>query len=321
MKNDELVSFVIAAYNVEKYIKECVDSCLNQTYSNIQVCITDDGSKDNTWDILNKYYSKDNRVKLSKFDKNRGKVAAYNNSVEMASGKYIAVLGADDISFKYRIEEQIKYMKQSRSISLVYGDLEVTDEKLNKIKVLCSDFIEDKEERLKKLLNNNIISGGTMLVNSKFKDIIFPVPNKLLFEDWWIAFIANYYGDIVKVNKPLIKYRQHSKNDNGSFNKSIPQVINLMKRDYKRHFNYYEHFKDFINRKVEDDIKRKLYNDIISYNSLKREFILSKNLFERIRIKKKYRYLKINSKNLIYFLFGDNIIKGKLYIKRVLRLS
>ena len=83
-----LVSFIIAAYNEESYIEECITSCINQTYSNVEICITDDGSTDNTWNIINKYYSNNpaKNLKIDRFHKNKGKIAAFNNSFAMSSG-------------------------------------------------------------------------------------------------------------------------------------------------------------------------------------------------------------------------------------------
>lgn len=261
---------------------------------------------------------------MSKFNENKGKVAAYNNSFIMANGEYIVLLGADDVNFNYRIDKQLRSIKISKSVSLVYGDLEVTDEKLKSIKIVHNNFIANREDRFLSLLNNNIISGGTMMINSEFKDLIFPIPENLLFEDWWIAFMANFYGEIIKVDEPLIKYRQHLNNDYSSFNKKPFEVINSIKKDYKRHFKYYNYFRNFINEKIKNEQKKYIYNNLIDYNILKRKYVLTHKLSHRIKLKKGQNNLKVNNiKNLIYCLLGDKLLKIKIYasyfIKTILK--
>ena len=113
------VSFVIAVYNGEKYVEACVDSCLNQTYGNVEVCITDDGSEDRTLQIMQEFYGADERVKIDSFGQNRGKVAAFNNSQAMATGELIVIFGADDVNYADRLEKSVAYMLAERGDLLV----------------------------------------------------------------------------------------------------------------------------------------------------------------------------------------------------------
>jgi hypothetical protein len=80
-----LVSFLIAAFNEERFVVACVASCLDQTYTPVEVCVTDDGSTDGTWDILQAAFGQDPRVKLARLEENKGKVHAFNRSFEMAN--------------------------------------------------------------------------------------------------------------------------------------------------------------------------------------------------------------------------------------------
>ena len=130
--NVPLISFIIAAYNEERFIADCIDSCLAQTYPNIEVCITDDGSTDGTWDILVKNYGNHSNVKLDKFKKNRGKVFAINNSYKNSQGAYIALMGADDVCFENRIENSYHFLREN-NCDLVFGKLFYCDEKLSPV--------------------------------------------------------------------------------------------------------------------------------------------------------------------------------------------
>lgn len=89
------VTIIIPAYNVEKYIYRGIESCINQTHFNIEIIIVDDGSKDKTWDIMQKYAKLDNRVKIF-HQSNKGVSSARNLAIDKANGKYIIFLDSDD---------------------------------------------------------------------------------------------------------------------------------------------------------------------------------------------------------------------------------
>ena len=94
--NDEdLISIIVPVYNVEKYLEQCLESLLNQTYKNIEIIVVNDGSTDQSLDILNKYSFKDNRIKLYS-QKNQGISAARNTALEHINGKYIMFVDSDD---------------------------------------------------------------------------------------------------------------------------------------------------------------------------------------------------------------------------------
>ena len=90
-----LVSIITPCYNGGKYISETIESVMAQSYKNWEMLIVDDGSKDNSADIVNSYSVKDQRIKLIQ-QENRGSAAARYNGIRQASGQYIALLDADD---------------------------------------------------------------------------------------------------------------------------------------------------------------------------------------------------------------------------------
>ena len=99
---NSLVSIVIPVYNRELYIEDAIRSAISQTYQNIEIIIVDNCSTDSTWDILNEWEKKDNRIKIFQNDSNIGPVLNWNECFRHASGEYIKILWSDDwISHKF----------------------------------------------------------------------------------------------------------------------------------------------------------------------------------------------------------------------------
>ncbi len=117
---DELVSVCIPAYNNEKDIRATVDSILGQTYSNIELVITDDASTDRTVEIIKSF--SDPRIKLFQNEKNLGMSGNWNHCIECAGGKYIKLVCADDILRAGSIEAELKAMQKDPEIVMTIND-------------------------------------------------------------------------------------------------------------------------------------------------------------------------------------------------------
>ena len=129
--NDPLVSIIMPVYNGEKYIKEAIDSVINQTYKNWELIIVNDGSKDNTERIVKSY--DDKRIKYF-YQENKGVSAARNRALEVAKGKYITFLDSDDYLPPNSIKAREEYLEKNPDIDIVDGKAYVMDENLEKIK-------------------------------------------------------------------------------------------------------------------------------------------------------------------------------------------
>ena len=117
MTNKQFISVILPVYNGSKTIKRAVDSILAQTYDSFELIIINDGSTDETKNILNLF--KDKRIVLINNQKNLGKVHALNNGILRAKGKYIAFLDADDVALPQRLEKQVYFLEQNPSIVVV----------------------------------------------------------------------------------------------------------------------------------------------------------------------------------------------------------
>lgn len=109
--NQPLVSVLIPCYNCEDFVEQAVLSIINQTYKNLEIICIDDGSTDNTAQILTQLALKDKRIKLFHNPENIKIIATLNKGLSLCSGKYIARMDADDISLANRIEMQVCFME------------------------------------------------------------------------------------------------------------------------------------------------------------------------------------------------------------------
>ncbi len=128
---DNLVSIITPCYNGSKFISQTIDSVLAQTYPHWEMIIVDDGSKDNSAEIIREYTQKDQRIKLIQ-QPNGGSANARNNGIRNAQGRYIALLDADDLWEPAFLEKQLALMHE-HGVSLVYGSYRLIDENSQEI--------------------------------------------------------------------------------------------------------------------------------------------------------------------------------------------
>lgn len=113
MNSNSLVSIIMPTFNASKYIGESIDSVRAQTYTNWELLIVDDGSADNTEEIVKEYVKIDNRVVYYKLENNYGSAFARSKAISLAMGRFIAFLDSDDIWFEDKLEKQISFMESN----------------------------------------------------------------------------------------------------------------------------------------------------------------------------------------------------------------
>lgn len=246
---EPLVSIITPLYNSEKYIAETIESVLAQTYSNWEMIIVDDCSKDNSTKIVEEYQKKDRRIKLYRNEINKGVSYTRNRAIDLSQGKYIAFLDSDDLWKKEKLEKQIKFMEE-KNVVLSYTAYEKINEDGSKRgEVRVPDKLDYEE-----LLKNCLIGFLTPIyrkeelkdfkfINSKAEDYIF-----------WLSILKriNYaYG----LNEILASYRvlNNSRSSNKidivkfhwkiyrkieklSLQRSIYYYLIYIKRGLKRYF-------------------------------------------------------------------------------------
>ena len=105
-----LISIILPVYNAEKYLEESITSIINQTYKNLEIICLDDGSTDNSKEIIKHFAKNDKRIKIIENTHNLGLIKTLNKAIELANGEYIARMDADDISLPNRTEKQYKFL-------------------------------------------------------------------------------------------------------------------------------------------------------------------------------------------------------------------
>jgi teichuronic acid biosynthesis glycosyltransferase TuaG len=191
MNNEPLVTIITPSYNSKEYIVETIDSVLNQSYKNYEMLIVDDGSNDGSYEIVNNYIKKDQRLKIYRLESNSGCPAVPRNfALDIAKGEYIAFLDSDDIWHRDKLMIQVKYMITNNcffSASEIKIFHKIDEVKESVISEISLKSLESKVIVHKKLIFKNIIPNSSVIIK---KDLI----NKLKFNvDLRYKAIEDYY--------------------------------------------------------------------------------------------------------------------------------
>lgn len=159
--NEPLVSIIMPSYNASKFIVASIESVRNQTYQNWELLITDDFSKDNTVELIEKYTLLDKRIKIYALRKNVGAASARNNSLRESKGRYIAFLDSDDLWKPHKLERQIKLM-QNNNWAFSFSNYELISEDG---KLLNKEIRVPLSVDYKQYLRNTIIGCLTVVID------------------------------------------------------------------------------------------------------------------------------------------------------------
>lgn len=218
------VEILLATYNGEQYIREQLDSILNQDYENWIVRACDDASTDRTYEILEEYKEKfPEQFVVEKNEKGFGSAKLnFMNLIKKSSCEYVMCCDQDDVWLPNKISLTLQEMKKREEGNLpilVHTDLKVVDSELN---VLSESFFEHsnfrKEFQCNDILIQNFVTGCTMMMNRPLIELMNMEVHydKILMHDWLAAILATYAGKVVFVDCPTMLYRQHSVNSVGA---------------------------------------------------------------------------------------------------------
>lgn len=209
-----MISVCMATYNGERYIKEQIQSILPQLNDGDELIVSDDGSTDNTLDIIFSFECL--KIKVLQGPQN-GLVSNFENAINAAKGDYIFLCDQDDIW----LEDKVNVFKVAfdNGAKLVVSDCRVVDANA---KIINESFFSLRNSQLgflPNLLRNGFL-GCCMAFNAELKPKILPFPKNIPMHDWWIGLVASLYGEVVLINQPLILYRRHGNNVSPTGDKS-----------------------------------------------------------------------------------------------------
>jgi len=201
MKKKPKISVIITAHNYGKYLKQCIESALNQTFKDYEIIVVNDGSTDNTAEILEEFK---NRVKIINLP-GIGLAGACNRGVKASRGEYIIRLDADDYFDENILLIESTYLDKHPEVGLVYPDYYLVDESGRVIEHVR--MLKVGEEL--RLLYRNPLAAGAMFRRKCFDEIggYTEKPGYTEDYDFWIKFISKF--KVKNINLPLMYYRRH----------------------------------------------------------------------------------------------------------------
>ena len=204
----ELVTVLMPAYNVGKYLNESIDSILRQTYTNFRFLIINDGSVDETENIILSY--KDPRIDYIKNEKNIGYVASLNRGIDLISSKYIVRMDADDIAIPHRIEKQVALMESRPDIAVCgSGKINFFNGRPDS-ETAVTTVTEEKQLLFSSIFNTSIPHPSAILRNSILQETGLRYDENYYYaEDKAMWLDMAQYGNLINIEEPLIKYRIH----------------------------------------------------------------------------------------------------------------
>lgn len=217
---EPLVSVCIPAYNNAGYIRETIDSILNQTYHNIELVVVDDNSKDNTLDVIQSV--KDSRVKVYHNEENLGMVGNWNKCLSLTSGEYIKLICADDMLDQNAIEIEARAMQQHPTVNLVESDTRLVDINGKKTGVFHryhkSGEVNGKKVAKKSLLIQNFFGApvNNMIRKSALEKVGYFDESftYILDFDMWVRLACS--GDIYIIHQQLNSFRIRNDSNTGN---------------------------------------------------------------------------------------------------------
>lgn len=231
------VSVMMACFNAEMYIREAIESILNQTFEDIELIIVDDGSDDGSYQICENYQTADRRVKLFKNDKNYGIVYTRNRMLDLANGEYLAVMDADDISLPDRLEKQVTYLDEYKLVGGVSSGCYFINEKSEIVSEMVQPGRTPIEVKAWLLFDNVILNSSSMFRKEVIKKHQLKYRDgQIIMQDYglWTKFVL--YSNWVVLEDKLIKYRELpqsiSHNMNDEKKKRATQIENEIRSGY-----------------------------------------------------------------------------------------
>lgn len=204
-----IITVIMPVYNTEKYIQAAIQSILNQTFTDFEFLIFNDGSTDNSLKIIQSF--KDKRIRLFNSKKNSGLVIHLNEGIKLAKGKYIARMDADDIALPKRFEKQVKFLETHPNHGIVGSSCRIINEKGELTSRIWK--VHPKLDTIKaELLFYPPFAHPSIMMRTQIAQLFYYNPQCYIAEDYylWLEISKNHLlGNLPEI---LLYYRVHSNN-------------------------------------------------------------------------------------------------------------
>ena len=305
---EEKVDILLATYKPNiTYLKEQIESILNQTYKNIKLYISDDYSNEQeVIKTLETYAQKDDRIELYVQEKNLGYIKNFEFLLTKSTAKYVAFCDQDDIWYPNKIEKSLNTLIE-KNVDLIYCNSKHINEN---DEIINLSYFKHKNMPLVKGKNNILtISrylglGCSQIFTSEVRQKMLPYKESVMAHDWLASFIASEGKGVDYIEEPLFSYRLHTSNVFGG--RSLNQNISRWKQE---HGKSYQSYLQYRNEKVID----KAYLDgakmCLEYSTNSENIEKIKQLIKYYEKLKKVKYINFNVGKYMKFLSGKNMFK------------
>jgi len=299
MKFGELVSVCLPLWNGELYLRETLESLINQSYKNIEIIISDNGSQDLSREIVRDYQSKDDRIKLNINEKNLGYSGNVNKLIELAKGEYIAIYHCDDVYRKNIIEEQVKYLIDNGTLAGCF----TLSNQINEIGAVLRDSEQYRKNfniekntivNLDLFIKNMCILGNMLICpSSMIKSEIYNELNGyntaikyIEDQDMWIRILERY--DIGIIAQELFSYRIHKKQISQEVlertRQVLPESILYTEQYLEKKQELKEKYGTFLNKRISESYLTLAKNAVYlnNYKNYKQFYIKAKNYYKHM---------------------------------------
>jgi glycosyltransferase involved in cell wall biosynthesis len=242
--NNPLVSIVINCYNGEKYLRQSIESILDQSYKNLELIFWDNHSTDQSKNIIKSY--DDSRIKYFFSQNHTTLYQARNLALKECKGDFISFLDVDDYYLKDKIAKQLLYFKDEK-VGVIYSNYYRYYEDIKKKKLLTNKMLPSGN-LTQYILEESQISFMTAMVRKKSLDSLefnFD-PKYSIIGDYDLLYRLSFIWDFYYINEPLAVYRIHDEN----FSKNSILFIDELKDWYNKNYNFFINKENYIYKKI-----------------------------------------------------------------------
>ena len=226
-----MISVCMATYNGEKYVRQQVDSILCQLSAEDELIVSDDGSKDDTLDIITAFHDK--RIEVFKNDGRHGVVPNFENALSKAKGDIIFFSDQDDIWAENKVQVMVRELQNS---DLVVHDALIMDKDDNISNVNYYSLRAPHLGYWNNLMRNCFV-GSCLAFKKEMLPYVLPFPKHILWHDMWIGLVVSKKGKVKFIDDKLLYYRRHGGNVSATGEKSTFSRWNQLK--YRLQMLYY----------------------------------------------------------------------------------